>query len=203
MIERLLALDAELFLLLNAKLTDPILDRVMPAITTQENWYPFLGVAAVAMIIWGGRKGRLAVIMLIVGIALTDQITCSVLKPLVGRIRPCNVFGADEFRLLVNLTKSPAFPSGHAANSFGMATVASWRFRKFAPVFYLIAAAVAYSRVYVGVHYPLDVIAGAAVGIALGLTTIIGVQVVARIVKKALVASRAGRAGEARDAGAS
>ena len=94
MIERLLALDAALFLLLNAKLTHAILDRVMPAITTQENWYPILGVAAAGMLIWGGRKGRLAVIMLIVGIGLTDQISCSVLKPLVGRIRPCNVFDA-------------------------------------------------------------------------------------------------------------
>ncbi len=202
MIEKLLALDAEFFLLLNARLTHPILDRVMTAMTTQENWYPILGAIFVAMLIWGGRKGRLAAIMLIVAIALTDQITCSLMKPIFGRIRPCNVFGADEFRLLVDRSVAFSFPSAHAANSFAMATVASWRYRKFALLFYVIAAAVAHSRVYVGVHYPLDVIVGAAVGIALGWTTIIIVQVVARVAKKAWVAARAGRAGEARDAGA-
>jgi undecaprenyl-diphosphatase len=72
-----------------------------------------------------------------------------------------------------------SFPSAHAANSFAMATVASWRLRRFAPLFYFVAVVVTYSRVYVGVHYPLDALAGAVLGALLGrlaLWLVVGVR---------------------------
>ncbi len=172
MIERLLELDAAVFRLLNGTLHHPLLDAIFPFVTTQENWYPVLGGLFFAMIIWGGRRGRMAAAMLVVAIALADQLSCTVLKPLVGRVRPCNALPAEEVRLLVRGSKALAFPSAHAANSFAMATVATWRFRRLAPLFFLIAAAVAYSRVYVGVHYPLDVIGGAILGVAVGRAAI-------------------------------
>jgi len=121
-----------------------------------------------ALIIWGGRRGRMAAVALVIAIALTDQICCSVLKPLVGRIRPCNALPPEQCRLLVGRSSAMSFPSAHAANSFAMATVASWKLSRFAPLLFLVAAAVAYSRVYVGVHYPFDVIAGAIIGALLG-----------------------------------
>ena len=179
----LAALDSDLFLLLNARLHHPILDAVMPAITGQENWYPILGVMVVALLIWGGKRGRMAVVMLVIAVALADQLSCGLLKPLVGRVRPCNVFAEDQFRLLIGCSKAFSFPSAHAANSFAMATVMRWRFPKLAPVFYVIAAAVAYSRVYVGVHYPLDTVAGAALGIGCGVAAILIVKVVVRFWK--------------------
>jgi undecaprenyl-diphosphatase len=140
----------------------------MRAITTQENWYPVLGGLGVALLIWGGRRGRMAVAMLVIAVAITDQITCSFLKPLFGRVRPCNGLPVGSFRQIVGATASFSFPSAHAANSFAMASVVSWRFPAFAIVAYLIAAAVAYSRVYVGVHYPFDAFAGAFVGLLTG-----------------------------------
>jgi undecaprenyl-diphosphatase len=164
----ILHLDRALFELLNGRLTNPVLDVVMPAITTQENWYPVLVGLWIALIIWGGRKGRIAALLLVFAIALADQITCSVLKPLVGRIRPCNALPADEVRLLVGRSSAYSFPSAHASNSFAMATVVAWRLPRVAPVAFTVAALVAYSRVYVGVHYPLDVIAGALLGMAIG-----------------------------------
>ncbi len=184
MIGWLAAIDSDLFLLLNARLTHPVLDAVMPALTEQENWYPILGVMVVALLIWGGKRGRMAVVMLILAVTFADQLSCSFLKPLVGRIRPCNVFAEDQFRLLIGCSKAFSFPSAHAANSFAMATVVRWRFPRLAPVFYIIAGAVAYSRVYVGVHYPLDTAAGAALGIGCGIAAILIVEVVVRFWKR-------------------
>jgi undecaprenyl-diphosphatase len=161
-------LDARLFTLINVDLHHPVLDVVMRAITTQQNWYPVLGGLAAALLIWGGRRGRMAVAMLVIAVAITDQISCSVLKPLVGRVRPPGALAPENVHLIVGATASWSFPSAHAANSFAMATVVSWRFPRFAPVAFLIAAAVAYSRVYVGVHYPLDAIGGAILGLLTG-----------------------------------
>jgi undecaprenyl-diphosphatase len=183
MIGWLAALDSDLFLFLNARLTHPVLDAVMPAITRQENWYPILGVLVVALLVWGGKRGRMAVVMLILAVTFADQLSASVLKPLIGRIRPCNVFAEDQFNLLIGCSKAFSFPSAHAANSFAMATVVRWRFPRFAVVFYVIAGAVAYSRVYVGVHYPLDTVAGAALGIGCGVAAIVIVEIVVRLWK--------------------
>lgn len=168
MINQLVAIDTALFVFLNTKLTHPVLDSVMPFVTEQENWYPVLIGLWLALIIWGGRRGRMAAVALIIAIALTDQISCSVIKPLVGRVRPCNALTPAQCHLLVGRSSAMSFPSAHAANSFAMATVASWRLRRFAPLFYFIAVVVAYSRVYVGVHYPLDALAGAVLGALLG-----------------------------------
>jgi len=164
----LVGVDRALFSLLNGDWTHPILDVVVPFVTTQENWYPVLVGLWVALIIWGGRRGRIAAALLVVAVALSDQITCSLLKPLIGRVRPCNALPADQVRLLVGRSGAYSFPSAHASNSFAMATVVCWRFPRVAPVAFTVAGLVAYSRVYVGVHYPLDVLAGALLGIVVG-----------------------------------
>jgi undecaprenyl-diphosphatase len=170
MINQLVAIDTALFVLLNTKLTHPVLDSVMPFVTHQENWYPVLIGLWLALIV--GRRGRMAAVALIIAIALTDQISCSVIKPLVGRVRPCNALTPAQCHLLVGRSSAMSFPSAHAANSFAMAMVASWRLRRFAPLFYFVAVVVAYSRVYVGVHYPLDALAGAVLGALLGQLSI-------------------------------
>ena len=127
-----------------------------------------LGGLWLAMIIWGGRQGRMAAVVLVLAVALSDQLSCSLIKPLVGRLRPCNALLAEQCRLLVGRSLAISFPSAHAANSFSMATVPSWRSNRFAPLLFLFAAVVAYSRVYVGVHYPFDTIAGAILGRLIG-----------------------------------
>jgi membrane-associated phospholipid phosphatase len=103
-----------------------------------------------------------------VAIGIADQTSISLLKPLVGRIRPCNALLPDQVRLLVRCSKAFSFPSAHAANSFAMATVIAWRFPRIAALGFAVAFVVAYSRVYVGVHYPLDAIGGAVVGLVAG-----------------------------------
>lgn len=85
------------------------------------------------------------------------------LKSAVGSRRP---HGYDP---LVAVPHSPSFPSGHATSSFACATVLCALAPRWSPAFVLLAAAIAYSRLYVGVHWPLDVVAGAALGVAIAL----------------------------------
>jgi membrane-associated phospholipid phosphatase len=88
------------------------------------------------------------------------------LRDWIGRVRPPSVY--PEPKPLVHVPHSAAFPSGHAATAFACATVIGcWSPRLALPAF-VLAAAIAWSRVYVGVHWPLDVLGGAALGVVVG-----------------------------------
>jgi len=101
-------------------------------------------------------------VLTVIAIALADWSSMG-LKSLVNRPRPPLRY--PEPKTLVPLPHDASFPSGHAATSFAAATMLSLSFPRFAPFLYVLAAAIAFSRVYVGVHYPLDVIGGAALGV--------------------------------------
>ncbi len=176
MIGWLEALDIALFRFLNTSVWHPVVDPLMVAVTSQDRWYAVLLGAWLAMIIWGGRRGRLAAAMVILAVALSDQLSSGFLKPLVGRIRPCNALPLEEIRLLVGRSKAFSFPSSHAANSFSMATVIAWRYPRFGALIFFIAVLIAYSRVYVGVHYPFDSVVGAVLGLVCGKVAILVVR---------------------------
>ena len=105
---------------------------------------------------------RWGVFALTVVAIVAADLSASGLKSLIDRPRPPLRYA--EPKTLVPLPHDASFPSGHAATSFAATTMLSFAFPRFAPFLYVLAAAVAFSRVYVGVHYPLDVIGGAAVG---------------------------------------
>jgi undecaprenyl-diphosphatase len=117
----------------------------------------------VIAIVLGALYRRWGVIWLtLIAVALADWSSTG-LKALVDRPRPPERY--PEPKPLVPVPHDGSFPSGHAATSFAAATILSFGFPRLAPALFLLAAAIAFSRVYVGVHYPLDVLGGAVLGV--------------------------------------
>lgn len=164
-------LDTQLFYLINTRLTAHFLDVVMPYITNKLNFTGAVISAAILILILGKRRDRrgLAVLLIVV---VTADLTGNILKHLIMRVRPCNAL--EGARLLVGCGRSYSMPSNHSINIFAAMVFLTARYRRFFPLFLFIAFTVAYSRVYVGVHYPLDVTVGAVLGslIAIGFSEV-------------------------------
>jgi undecaprenyl-diphosphatase len=124
---------------------------------------------------------RLNVLLLVAAADLVASLSANGIKEAVDRPRPM-------FRPLVSEPGTSSFPSGHAATSFACAAVLAWTVPKLALPAFVLAAAVAYSRVYLGVHYPLDVIGGAA----LGLFVATALLLLARVLRRSRAARPAG-----------
>jgi undecaprenyl-diphosphatase len=158
-------LDVRLFVLLNQKWTNGFLDWLMPLVTDFDHWRIPLILLLLVVLARASTETRLGLMFAIVAVGLADQISSSAIKPLFERERPFDVI--EGTRQLVD-AHGYAFPSSHAANTFAAGVFLSIRFPKFLPVLFL-SFLVAYSRVYVGVHYPSDVLAGALLGTGIGL----------------------------------
>jgi undecaprenyl-diphosphatase len=158
----LLHLDTQLFYFINVGLQNPFFDWFMPFITERTHWFPVWGIAVIGLLWKGGKKGRTAVLLIIPVIILSDQLSAAVLKPLVARTRPCVALA--DVHLLIGIKTSFSFPSAHAANFFATATFFNYFYPKYRWYYFTAAALVAISRVSIGVHYPLDIIAGALLG---------------------------------------
>jgi undecaprenyl-diphosphatase len=168
MMDTLLQMDRRLFRFLNQGLSNSLFDIVLPFIT-DLNRKP-AALVAVAMLwllllVKGGIRGRWAAILLVPTIVLSDQLNSFWLKFIVERLRPCDEL--LDVRLLVGCGSGYAFPSSHAVNNFAGALVLSYFLPRWTWAFFTFAGIVAFSRVYVGVHYPSDVVAGAIVGMAI------------------------------------
>jgi undecaprenyl-diphosphatase len=132
----------------------------------------WLLIAVLAALYW-----RRPAIFLYVALAdLIAGVSGALLRQAIGRERPPLRF--PEPHPLVHVPGNPSFPSGHAATSFACAATLAWLTPLSPIALYTLAALIAFSRVYVGVHYPLDVIGGAALG--LGVATALRLLVEAR-----------------------
>jgi undecaprenyl-diphosphatase len=108
------------------------------------------------------RWGVLGLTIVAVGLA---DVSATGLKAAFDRERPLLRYAEPD--PLVGVPDSGSFPSGHAATSFAGATILSFAFPRLAPILLVLAAAVGFARVYVGVHYPLDILGGALLGAAI------------------------------------
>lgn len=158
--------DTFLFYWINGRLASPVLDALMPFITEKFNFLGVIIIGAAVILVKGRRRDIRSLIIIVLAVLLSDYLS-EVFKHLSGRIRPCNALAGA--RVLVGCTASFSFPSGHATNVFAAMVFLTMRYRRLAPFFLVFASAVAYSRVYVGVHYPLDILGGAALGTAVAL----------------------------------
>jgi len=169
--DKLLQFDTCLFYYVNIYGQNSFFDVLMPFITDLKNWYIPIAGLWIFLLIVGGKKGRTIAFLIIPLIFISDQLSSSVLKPLIGRIRPCNAL--EDIHLLVNKSYSFSFPSSHASNIFAAAFLFSYYYRRFALFIFLFAVSVGYSRIYVGVHYPLDVFGGALLGILCSISILV------------------------------
>ncbi len=173
MLELIAQVDRLLFALVNQTLSWPPLDAAFLVLTHK---FFYLGAAALAALYLPARyrrAGLYAVLAAAFAVALADVTTARLWKPLFARVRP--PFALPHVRLLLpHQPPSPSFPSGHAANAFAFAFVILCSYKRVGAAFLVVAAAVSYSRVYVGVHYPLDVLGGAGWGVFVGVCVVSG-----------------------------
>jgi len=190
----MLKLDKQLFLLINGAHA-PWLDAVMTFVTSAYTWIPFYVLLFVYIIVkkeynlgnpFKKRDGtrndvivaggwKIAVFILaatLLTFLLTDQISAGVIKPLVHRLRPSHDPATENIaRFITGRGGMYGFVSNHAANFFGLAAITTLFIRKkwYTWLIFSIAILVSYSRIYVGKHFPGDVICGAILGYAIGL----------------------------------
>lgn len=169
MIERLLSFDQELFFWINRGMAHPFLDAYLPLTRNMFFWSPLYLFLIVFFTLNFGRKGWIVIGVVLLTFACTDLVSSSLIKPWVGRLRPCNDEEIRQWvRLLVNCGGGKSFTSSHATNHFGLAVLVGLAlkpyFRWALWLFILWAGTISLAQVYVGVHYPLDVLAGGLLG---------------------------------------
>ncbi len=165
-------LDHWLFQKINGEWTSAFFDFLFPFLTdlNKQRWLPT--AILVLCLIWVAKQRYRAlmwIVTLIIAVGVTDLVSYRIVKPIANRDRPEQAGVPVVLRTTHH--SGASFPSNHAANAFAGATVLSSAFPVATPFFFLIAALLAYSRVYVGVHFPGDIFAGALIGWGIGFMT--------------------------------
>jgi undecaprenyl-diphosphatase len=164
-------LDQQLFLFLNS-INSPFWDNVMYALSGKVIWAPLY----LAILIYLGynykRKFLVILLFIIVAVTLADQFSVQLFKNIFHRLRPCH---EPSIQNMVHLVKGECgglygFVSSHASNSFNVALLSLMLIKKrwYTISIILWAAVIGYSRIYLGVHYPGDVICGSMLGALIG-----------------------------------
>lgn len=171
--EQLIALDQQLFYVVNRHLANPWLDSWLPMTRNMFFWAPLYVFLIAFFALNYGRKGWIVIGLVLLTFACTDLLSSSLIKPLVGRLRPCNDEEVRQWvRLLVSCGGGKSFTSSHAANHFGVAIFLGLVLKPvFRPAFLLFVAwagTISLAQVYVGVHYPFDIMGGALLGSTIG-----------------------------------
>jgi len=167
-------IDQSLFRQINGVWHHPLLDTILPWTRHSNNWIPLYLVLLGWMGYQIGSKTWKWLLFALLNVTLTDQVSSSIFKPLFHRLRPCNdpaLFGKTRL-LLEHCSGGFSFTSSHAANHFGLAMFIfiSWgvAMERVTKYFFVWAGIIAFAQVYVGVHYPLDILGGTIIGLVAG-----------------------------------
>ena len=175
------SLDVRIFRFLNDSIKNRLFDFLMPVVTDFRRSRIIVILVWAALIILGGQKGRWAGLMLILLVAAADQFSSSLIKPLVERMRPCEVLGninlwygqegwiVTPYEVVGGYKTSFSFPSSHAANITSSMLFLALAYRRWKILPITVMILVSFSRIYVGVHWPSDVAAGMALGALLAV----------------------------------
>lgn len=170
MLERLIELDQRFFVFLNG-LGSSTFDPFWLYITKQTNWSPLFIVLLVVIYRKIGWKQTLYLMLSIAVLVLcTDQVT-NIVKAEFQRLRPCSTPSLIPLIRIVKSSDTFSFFSGHAANSMAVALFVYLRFKNKFRFFYLLflwPLFFAYSRIYLGLHFPLDILSGFIFGAIMG-----------------------------------
>ena len=173
------AFDRKLFFFVNNTLANDFFDTIMPFLRESNIWIPLYLFMLVFAAVNFGKRGWLWMLFVICTVGLCDLVSSHLIKEFIFRVRPCqNPDLAQQIRILVNYCPhSSSFTSSHATNHFGLAMffVVTLRAHTSAWIhlFFAWAAVICFAQVYVGVHYPIDVVSGGLLGGLIGY--IIGV----------------------------
>ena len=173
-------MDQTIFYLINERWTNPGLDLFMAAISNIEIWKPFIVVLVLYAIFFRGFKGRALVFCCLVALLISSALMVRTLKAAVDRRRPKQVErvrmvelqkARPEFLTLFKRptirysnekdrkASGPSFPSGHVANNISIAVILTFFFRRWGWLYFFVAGAIGYSRIYLAAHWPSDVLA--------------------------------------------
>ncbi|MFA7232727.1 MAG: phosphatase PAP2 family protein [Terrimicrobiaceae bacterium] len=191
-------MDTEAFYLINHSWAHPAFDTGMAVASSWDFWWPFLVVGGLAILVFGGFRARMMLLAAGLSIGITDGVAVDSLKTLVGRPRPHEeLVGARTLDLAkakprflalgrplkeeyshpgIRPPHGNSFPSGHASNNFAMATVVAVFYRRWGWLAFLPAAVVAYSRIYVGSHWPADVLVSCFLGAGIAFFVVAGLD---------------------------
>ncbi|MBL7808117.1 MAG: phosphatase PAP2 family protein [Saprospiraceae bacterium] len=173
MIENLQNLDVQVFQWINSGWANPVFDSILPWCREKWFWMPVYWFIAAFSLLNFGKKGWIIILGFILAAGLADFTSSTLIKKNVQRLRPCN----DPDRVTQIILRVPcgsgySFTSSHAANHFAAAIFLIGLFGDFRkwvkPAALLWASSIAFSQVYVGVHYPGDVIMGSLLGSIIG-----------------------------------
>jgi undecaprenyl-diphosphatase len=166
MIDFLYSIDLSVFYFFNHTLSSGSLDRFFSIITNVNNWYIAYVILLGISFFKGGKKGKIAAVGVIILILFTDQTSAKLIKELFERLRPCNAL--TDVITPLGCTGSFSFPSNHALNNFAAAAFYYRLFPKLKWILFITASLIALSRVYMGLHYPSDILGGAILGFIFG-----------------------------------
>lgn len=173
--EWILHIDTELFSFIHNSASHPGIDWLMKLLREAFTWVPLYAFMIYWVVRFGRHQAWQFILLTLVTFAITDYTAASILKPWIARTRPCYEPELQPIiRGLVGCGGPYTLPSNHAANHFGLAAfwfpgVSMIRAQKWWWL-WIWAFVIGYAQVYVGKHYPLDIVAGAAFGMVVGFT---------------------------------